>query len=291
MAQNDVDDRMRRQSHSPNSRDFDREYNAQGSSGNRNPQDRDRFENQYSDNAERWTGYDEGQQHWRGRGGYGAEEYDENRRQFGQGQDYGPAEGRGYSQPRKEAWGSPGVTRDDRGPFMRDREREAGARREWGGRSYGSGVSEYGSVGPYSSPGFAGGHPGMPSMGSYGGGMQSYANRGRFAGRGPKGYRRSDESIREEVNQRLTDHPDIDPSEVEVRVEECVVSLSGTVEDRHAKRLAEDIAESVPGVVDVNNQIRVAKHGEKPKEETDDRPLTTLGINAGDRKLKHTESK
>jgi hypothetical protein len=286
-----VDERNRRQSYSPNARDFDREYNAQGSSGSRTPPNRDRFENEYSDNADRWTGYDEGRQHWRGQEGYGSEDYEQNRREFGRGQDYGAAEGRGYSQYRKEDWGPSGVGHDARGPFQRDREREAGARREWGGRSYGTGVSDYGVVGPYSSPGFAGGHPGMPSLGNYGGGIQSYSGRGRYAGRGPKGYRRSDDRIREEVNDRLTDHSDIDPSEVEVRVEQGVVTLTGTVEDRHSKRLAEDIAEGVAGVVDVNNQIRVAKHGEKPKDEVDDQQITRLGINAGDRKLKNTESK
>ncbi len=33
--------------------------------------------------------------------------------------------------------------------------------------------------------------------------------------------------------------------------------LTGTVEDRQAKRLAEDIVERCPGVKDVQNQIRV----------------------------------
>jgi PleD family two-component response regulator len=76
-------------------------------------------------------------------------------------------------------------------------------------------------------------------------------------GRGPKGYRRSDDRIREDVNEELTRHPDIDPSDIEVRVEQCEVTLTGTVDHRHAKRLAEDLAERVSGVTEVHNQIRV----------------------------------
>jgi osmotically-inducible protein OsmY len=80
---------------------------------------------------------------------------------------------------------------------------------------------------------------------------------GRYSGRGPKGWQRSDDRIREDVNERLTDHPDVDASEIEVQVNNGEVTLSGTVEERRAKRLAEDIAESVSGVREVHNQLRV----------------------------------
>src|SRR5687768_5171077 len=39
---------------------------------------------------------------------------------------------------------------------------------------------------------------------------------GRYAGRGPKGYQRSDERIKEEVCDRLTADPDVDALEIEV---------------------------------------------------------------------------
>lgn len=84
--------------------------------------------------------------------------------------------------------------------------------------------------------------------------------RGQFFGRGPKGYRRSSERIREEVSDRLMISPDVDASDIEVRVENGVVTLSGTVEDRHQKRIAEYIAEDSAGVDDVNNEIRI-RHG------------------------------
>jgi len=84
--------------------------------------------------------------------------------------------------------------------------------------------------------------------------------RGRFFGRGPKGYRRSDERIHEEISDRLMMHPDVDASDIEVRVSDGVVTLSGMVDDRHQKRVAEFIAEDAIGVDDVNNQLKV-RHG------------------------------
>jgi osmotically-inducible protein OsmY len=76
-------------------------------------------------------------------------------------------------------------------------------------------------------------------------------------GRGPKGYTRSDERIREDVNERLTDDPYVDASEIEVSVSGCEVTLSGTVDSREAKRRAEDITEQVSGVRHVQNNLRV----------------------------------
>jgi hypothetical protein len=79
-----------------------------------------------------------------------------------------------------------------------------------------------------------------------------------YRGRGPKNFQRSDERIREMVCDRLEDHHDIDASDVEVTVNEGEVTLSGQVHDRHSKRLAEDVAESVPGVRNVANTLRVS---------------------------------
>jgi osmotically-inducible protein OsmY len=84
-----------------------------------------------------------------------------------------------------------------------------------------------------------------------------------FAGRGPKGYQRSDERLREEVSDRLMADDRLDASEIEVQVENGEVTLTGTVEDRAAKRRAEDCAEQVMGVREVMNQLRVqASSGE-----------------------------
>jgi osmotically-inducible protein OsmY len=78
-------------------------------------------------------------------------------------------------------------------------------------------------------------------------------------GRGPKGYTRSDERIREDVSDRMTDDWRIDASNIEVKVSGGEVTLSGTVTNRDDKRRAEDIAESVSGVSHVQNNLRVAQ--------------------------------
>ena len=82
----------------------------------------------------------------------------------------------------------------------------------------------------------------------------------RYRGRGPKGYARSDERIKEDVNDRLTDDGSLDASEIEVEVSEREVTLSGTVGSRFDKRRAEDLAESVSGVSHVQNNIRVRQN-------------------------------
>ena len=80
---------------------------------------------------------------------------------------------------------------------------------------------------------------------------------GKFRGRGPKNYRRSDERIHEEINDRLTDNEWLDASDVDVSVNSGIVILTGTVDSRYAKRLAEDIADSVSGVINVQNNLLV----------------------------------
>lgn len=82
---------------------------------------------------------------------------------------------------------------------------------------------------------------------------------GPHAGRGPKDFQRTDDRIWEDVCQELDRHSDIDAREVEVRVEDGEVTLSGTVEERIQKRLAEDLAMSVWGVLDVHNRLRVRR--------------------------------
>ena len=80
-----------------------------------------------------------------------------------------------------------------------------------------------------------------------------------YRGRGPKNYQRSDERIREDVCERLAMDHDVDASEIEVNVSDGIVTLSGSVNERQAKRLAEDICESVRGVKDVQNNLRVTR--------------------------------
>ncbi|HEX8039226.1 MAG TPA: BON domain-containing protein, partial [Chryseosolibacter sp.] len=67
--------------------------------------------------------------------------------------------------------------------------------------------------------------------------------------------------ILEDINDLMCDNAYLDASEIEVAVSEGNVVLSGTVENRESKRLAEDIAESVSGVQNVENTLRVTKKG------------------------------
>lgn len=151
---------------------------------------------------------------------------------------------------------------------------ERGGRGSWGrgqqsgiGPAYGS--SSYGGYG-YSS-GFSDMSQGRTS--SYDSTFGGRSPRS-FAGRGPKNYRRSDDRIREDVNEELTRNPDIDATDIEVRVEAGTVTLSGQVDSRHAKRLAEDVCESITGVQEVDNQLRVQRAGSEPRGGTSDREVS-----------------
>lgn len=79
-----------------------------------------------------------------------------------------------------------------------------------------------------------------------------------FAGRGPRGYSRSPERIREEVCEFITDDPQIDASHIELKVlDDGVVELSGEVDSRRTKRRIEDCCDSVRGVKDVRNNLSI----------------------------------
>ncbi|PAU96083.1 BON domain-containing protein [Paracoccus salipaludis] len=76
-------------------------------------------------------------------------------------------------------------------------------------------------------------------------------------GRGPRNYSRSDERIREDVSDRLSDDHHLDASDIVVSVSGGEVTLDGTVDSRAAKRHAEDLAERCSGVLHVQNNLRV----------------------------------
>ncbi len=108
-----------------------------------------------------------------------------------------------------------------------------------------------------------GGQRGEEQRESFGSQGESFDSRlGRFFGKGPKGYQRSDERIKEEISDRLEEHGDIDASEITVMVAVGEVTLEGTVPDRWMKRLAEDVAEDTAGVKQVHNRVRIEQgHG------------------------------
>jgi hypothetical protein len=80
---------------------------------------------------------------------------------------------------------------------------------------------------------------------------------GPFTGRGPRGYQRSDERIKEDICELLTRHGQIDPSDVDIDVHHGEVILRGWVDGRSMKRLIEDVIEDIPGVRDIRNEIKV----------------------------------
>jgi len=88
---------------------------------------------------------------------------------------------------------------------------------------------------------------------------QPSGTRQSFAGRGPQGYKRSDDRITEDINEEMTKDHDLDASNISVETKNGEVILKGTVSDRESKRRAEEIAESCSGVSDVQNQIRIKR--------------------------------
>lgn len=65
--------------------------------------------------------------------------------------------------------------------------------------------------------------------------------------------------------ERFTEHGYLDPSDVDVSVRDGEAMLAGSVATRGQKRLAEDLAESVPGVVEVHNHLHVRRRGDPPR--------------------------
>ena len=99
--------------------------------------------------------------------------------------------------------------------------------------------------------------------GEYPLGAQNRGDPERRSGRrhppGPKGYQRSDERLREDVSERLTEARYIDSSEVTVAVSDAKVVLEGTVPERRMKHAIEDLVDACPGVQDIESRIRVMR--------------------------------
>lgn len=93
--------------------------------------------------------------------------------------------------------------------------------------------------------------------------------RGGQRGRGPQraddtqALGKEDARIWNEVRACLTDDWYVDGTEITVSVDSGEVTLDGVVENRAEKRLAEDCADSVPGVLDVHNRLRI-RQPDKP---------------------------
>jgi len=236
-------------------------YQGEGRYG-RNDWDRERRMSQGNEYGNRGEYAGRGE-YGGGRGDFGPRGDWGNRGDFGNRGDYG----------NRGDWGNRGYmgNRGDYGNrgFSGEQDWRRG-RSEWGGEQSGN-EGPFGTgyrSGDFSNAGGAyGGYSGFGSYTGYGaGGSESYGGgsgmysqqrQGRYSGRGPRGYQRHDDRIREDVCERLTFHPDIDAVEIEVTVKDGEVTLTGAVDDRHTKRMAEDVAENVSGVKDVKNQVQV----------------------------------
>jgi osmotically-inducible protein OsmY len=81
---------------------------------------------------------------------------------------------------------------------------------------------------------------------------------GLHKGKGPKNYKRSDQRLTEEINDRLTEDDAVDATHIDIQVQNGEVTVTGTVRDRAEKRRVEDIIESVSGVTHVEIRLRTA---------------------------------
>ncbi len=84
---------------------------------------------------------------------------------------------------------------------------------------------------------------------------------GPYVGLGPRDYQRDDRLIEEDVNDRLTEDSRLDASNISFGVSDGLVELNGSVHSRFEKRLAQDLAYSVFGVTDVQNNLKFEKEG------------------------------
>ncbi len=82
-----------------------------------------------------------------------------------------------------------------------------------------------------------------------------------YSGVGPANYKRSDLRIHDDASDALYRCAEVDASDIEVTVKEGIVTLSGFVETRIDKKVAEMTVERVPGVIDIDNRLVI----ESPK--------------------------
>lgn len=83
--------------------------------------------------------------------------------------------------------------------------------------------------------------------------------RASHAGRGPRGYARSDARIHEDVSDRLFLDRELDARDIEVLVSNGCVVLEGHVDSPRDRRRADDLTHAVPGVTEVHNHLRITR--------------------------------
>lgn len=125
-------------------------------------------------------------------------------------------------------------------------------------------ASEFGARG-YEESADYGGYRGRGGLGLQTGGYPSGMEGQRsYRGLGPQNYKRSDDRIRDDVCERLTDSDRIDATRIIIDVNQGTVTLTGTVPQRYMRYAAEDIVDDSLGVVSINNQLKVEETAESP---------------------------
>lgn len=89
--------------------------------------------------------------------------------------------------------------------------------------------------------------------------FRNTSDRSGHYGKGPKGWKRSDERLKEEVCEVLFRDQHLDATNIEVSVQDGNVTLSGTIDSRFGKRHAEECIEHLSGVEDIRNEIKISK--------------------------------
>lgn len=181
--------------------------------------------------------------------GYGQGDYGQ---EFGRG-----GEGRGHYGNESGGW--------------QGRERE-----QWRNRSAHGEYDRNANYGGYGSSG-TGNYAGY---GGSGGGYQGSGQVGPNRGRGPRGYRRADDRIKEDVCDCLTEDDRLDATDIEIVVADGEVQLTGFVSSREDKRWAEALAERISGVKEVQNSLRVQDQQRNQSSDTSATGSTASGASA-----------
>ena len=114
---------------------------------------------------------------------------------------------------------------------------------------------------------------------------------GSHRGKGFKGWKRSDDSIYEEIGRILEQRADIDPSDVEVKVRNGEVTLEGTVPDRMTKRRMEEALDMVSGITDIQNRVRIQSQSNKGGQDGENRQSQSSQASQRTQKTTSTSSR
>lgn len=188
-----------------------------------------------------------------------------------------PSEVTSEGGPGSDASDRYGGTRRPGHPREHTRRRAAGTGGEGGYSTLGGGVypdegapedaPSYGDWQRHSSGGTSGarGQEGIGFSGEHTWGEEQFnaerrEEQGRVKPKGsPKGRRRSDETLAQDIHEILTKDPELDATDIEVEVLGGAVTLSGIVYSSDAKLLAEELVETLPGVREVHNRLRIER--------------------------------